>query len=306
MSNATENRNSAGDGTGTNHPPLFYDGLVDAAVEIFAGTLVGALLSDTDRPLRPMPANGDSSCEIRGVSTAHVDNSSGSKGDKRARVRTGTALLEAYVTHPPTIADLWHPVYAVNDHTISNTSGDGQCVGVLVGLDRNTGKPVAWIDPWIAAIFNGGYLASGAVLSASLAVGALSADVHGRAVMATGYFSAAKALDAFAANAIVESSLALTIRGEQALSGAGAVDVTHRTTKLTSTGGAQAITIADGTIASQRKTIVHDVDGGSMVLTPATPLHFATYTFTAVHDWLELEWTGAAWIIVAYGGGSIA
>lgn len=107
-------------------------------------------------------------------------------------------------------------------------------------------------------------------------------------------------------NSVTEGKLALTIYGEQALSGAGAVDVTHRTTKLTSTGAGQAITIADGTVNFQRKTIVHEVDGGSMVLTPATPLHFATITFTNVHDFAELEWTGAAWIIVGYGGVTIA
>jgi len=94
--------------------------------------------------------------------------------------------------------------------------------------------------------------------------------------------------------------------GEQALSGAGAVNVTQRTTKLTSTGVGNALTLANGLYAGQRKTIVHEVDGGSAVLTPATPLHFATYTFTNVHDWLELQWTGAAWIIVGYGGGTIA
>ncbi len=91
------------------------------------------------------------------------------------------------------------------------------------------------------------------------------------------------------------------------LSGAGAVNVTTRTSRLTSTGVNDAITLADGTQAGQRKTIVMDVDGGSSLLTPTTPFHFATVTFTAVHDWLELEWiVGSGWMIVGYGGVTIA
>jgi len=92
----------------------------------------------------------------------------------------------------------------------------------------------------------------------------------------------------------------------ESLSGAGAVSPSITTTFLTSTGVAQALTLADGRVTGQRKRIVHEVDGGSMVLTPASPEHFATYTFTNVHDWLELEWTGSKWRIVAYGGGTIA
>lgn len=335
MANATENRRWAGDGSNAERPPTLFTRDVAASTEIFAGTLIGVVVADPTRPLAPMSSSGGSTVEVRGFAADHVDNSAGAEGDKKATARAETGLLDLHGVHPPTVDDIYMPIYASNDHTASNNSGDGQCVGLLMGLDSGTGKAIVWVDPYIAKIFNGGFLASGAVLSASLAVGALSADVHGRAVMATGYFTAAKVLDAFgvdsfdaaellqlikdgafAADASTralfadaiwpEAKLALTIRGEQALSGAGAVDVTHRTTKLTSTGGAQAITIADGAVANQRKTIVHEVDGGSMVLTPATPLHFATYTFTAVHDWLELEWTGAAWIIVAYGGGSIA
>jgi molybdopterin-binding protein len=57
----------------------------------------------------------------------------------------------------------------------------------------------------------------------------------------------------------------------QSLSGAGAVNTTTAVTCLTTTGAAQALTLANGTVG-QFKTIVHIVDGGSAVLTPTTAI----------------------------------
>ena len=75
--------------------------------------------------------------------------------------------------------------------------------------------------------------------------------------------------------------------GVQSLSGAGAVNVTTGITELTSTGVAQAITLGDG-VAGQEKTIIHGVDGGSMVLTPTTKTGFSTVTFTTVGESVTL------------------
>lgn len=105
------------------------------------------------------------------------------------------------------------------------------------------------------------------------------------------------------ADKVTEAQLNDTVAGvAQTLVGAGVVDITHRTTKLTSSAGAQAITLANGSRVGQRKTIIHAVDGGSMVLTPANPAVFATIVFTAVRDWAELEWNGTTWDLVAFGG----
>ncbi len=95
------------------------------------------------------------------------------------------------------------------------------------------------------------------------------------------------------------------VSAPQALSGAGAVNVTSRTTLFTSTGAAQVLTLANGTRTGQRKTVHHTVDGGSGVLTPTTAGNFATATFTSVHDWAEFEWSGAAWNVVAFSGATI-
>jgi len=100
----------------------------------------------------------------------------------------------------------------------------------------------------------------------------------------------------------VTSSVGNTlVGGVQALSGAGAVDVTNMITSLTSTGSAQALTLANGT-AGQLKTIVHTVDGGSAVLTPTTKIGFSTITFTGVGESATLVYTAAGWAIVALNG----
>lgn len=105
----------------------------------------------------------------------------------------------------------------------------------------------------------------------------------------------------------IKAMAAAAFGAAEALSGAGAVSPNITTTRLTSTGVGQAITLADGTAKGQRKRVIHAVDGGSMVLTPA---HLSdgltTITFTNVRDWVELEWNGSAWDVVAYTGCTFA
>jgi hypothetical protein len=92
------------------------------------------------------------------------------------------------------------------------------------------------------------------------------------------------------------------VGGVQALSGAGAANVTTLTTALTTTGAAQAITLADGS-NGQVKTIIHDVDGGSAVLTPTTKTGFTTITFTNVGETATLQFlTTRGWFILALNG----
>lgn len=91
------------------------------------------------------------------------------------------------------------------------------------------------------------------------------------------------------------------VLASQALSGAGAVDVTNALTQLTTTGSAQALTLANGT-AGELKVIVHVVDGGSAVLTPTTKIGFSTITFTGVGESATLVYTAAGWAIVALNG----
>jgi hypothetical protein len=87
----------------------------------------------------------------------------------------------------------------------------------------------------------------------------------------------------------------------QSLSGAGAVNVTSAFTALTTTGSAQALTLANGS-AGEVKIITHVVDGGSAVLTPTTKIGFSTITFTGVGESAMLVYTAAGWAIVSLNG----
>lgn len=94
--------------------------------------------------------------------------------------------------------------------------------------------------------------------------------------------------------------------GAQSLSGAGAVNVTNTLTKLTTTGAAQALTLADGT-DGMIKIIVHDVDGGSAVLTPTTKTGFSTITFNNAGDAVQLMFvTTRGWMVIGSYGVVIA
>lgn len=95
------------------------------------------------------------------------------------------------------------------------------------------------------------------------------------------------------------------IESNQALSGAGAVNLTTGLTSLTTTGASQALTLADG-VVGQVKSIVHTVDGGSAVLTPTTKIGFSTVTFTNVGDSVLLIYTATGWAVIGSKGVTIA
>ena len=109
-------------------------------------------------------------------------------------------------------------------------------------------------------------------------------------------------IDATTGAATVNSSFASdVVLATQSLSGAGAVDITNAFTALTTTGAAQALTLANGSVGAL-KIITHVVDGGSAVLTPTTKIGFSTITFTGVGESAMLVYTAAGWAIVALNG----
>lgn len=91
----------------------------------------------------------------------------------------------------------------------------------------------------------------------------------------------------------------------QALSGAGAVNLTTTSTVVTST-GANALTLADGT-NGQIKTIVMAVDGGDATLTPSTKTGYTTIVFNDIGDGVTLQFfTTIGWIVVGSFGVTIS
>lgn len=91
----------------------------------------------------------------------------------------------------------------------------------------------------------------------------------------------------------------------QALSGAGAVNLTTLITKVTST-GANALTLANG-VDGQVKMIVMVVDGGDATLTPTTKTGFSTIVFNDIGDGVTLVYTTTTgWIVVGNNGATIS
>ena len=90
--------------------------------------------------------------------------------------------------------------------------------------------------------------------------------------------------------------------GVQALSGAGAVDITNLVTEITTT-GADALTLANGS-AGQIKIITMVVDGGgAATVTPATFANGTDLTFADVNDTVCLVWASTiGWVIVSNSG----
>jgi hypothetical protein len=91
----------------------------------------------------------------------------------------------------------------------------------------------------------------------------------------------------------------------QSLSGAGALNITTLTTAWTTTGAGNAGTLADGAVG-QFKHIVHVVDGGSGVLTPANLANGTTITFTNVGEAAMLQFLGTEWHVMSLYGAVLA
>ena len=87
---------------------------------------------------------------------------------------------------------------------------------------------------------------------------------------------------------------------QQALSGAGAINVTSYYTAVTTT-GANALTLANGTFPGQLKRIQLIVDGGDGTLTPTALTGGTTITFADAGDFALLLWDGDSWIPVQLG-----
>ena len=100
-----------------------------------------------------------------------------------------------------------------------------------------------------------------------------------------------------------------TIRGGvQALSGAGAANLTDLITELTTAAGAAAVTLADGSTSGQIKIINHIVDGGgTATVTPTTFANGTTIAFDAVGESVTLVWNSTVgWVASSVNGATVA
>lgn len=91
----------------------------------------------------------------------------------------------------------------------------------------------------------------------------------------------------------------------QALSGAGAVNVTSYYTAWTTT-STDAATLTDGNQVGQLKKITLVVDGGDGTLTPTSFGTSSTITFDTAGNYVLLMWDGSDWIVLENNGTTIA
>jgi len=115
------------------------------AVHLFKGTMVSHL--DANGSI--VPTTTASSGQCVGVVTHECDNSGGSAGDKRCEVETDRCYeFDNDGTNPvDETMDLGTTLYAVDDHTVSDTQTASEPVaGILMGMEAS-GKVVVWISP---------------------------------------------------------------------------------------------------------------------------------------------------------------
>jgi len=108
------------------------------------------------------------------------------------------------------------------------------------------------------------------------------------------------ALSMTGANVAAQGNLTVSgafIGSRQAISGAGAINLTTLFTELTTT-GADAYSLANGTVG-QVKIITMGVDGGNATITPTTFANGTSITMDAVHDSVTLIYGANGWVVLA-------
>lgn len=118
---------------------------ISASAKIYQGAMV-ALLATGYAVRGGTAATG----AIVGVAQAEAATPA-SSGDEAVNLLTGTFAFPLDGTNTPDIADVGGLVYAVDDHTLSNDSGDGPIAGTLIGFEATTGWGLVYISPVQAA-----------------------------------------------------------------------------------------------------------------------------------------------------------
>lgn len=195
MTAILENRKYTGDGSHYTRGDVgcSYNGPIGANKVLYVGTLAGVLLADTANPPALLPFVGDGTMAVRGIVTVGADNTGGAIGARPVHVVAEAGVFVDKNTgggNAIGIGNLFAPAYGVDNQTVSSQSGEGVCIGMIVGIDRATGQPVVLVDPILAEILGAGYLPGGGIATAALAVGVLAATAGGRALMAAGFFDA--------------------------------------------------------------------------------------------------------------------
>jgi len=110
------------------------------------------------------------------------------------------------------------------------------------------------------------------------------------------------------ANSMIAAFYPSVVQDDIAAGTGGAIAVTNYLTTINTDAGGDAFTLANGTQIGQMKKILLVVDGGGDgVVTPATAFAGGTTaTFNDAGDYVILQWSGAAWVVLENSGTTIA
>lgn len=179
------------------------------------------------------------------------------------------------------------------NYTLTRTSGNAPTISLVQsGINTWTLRQVATTGTFALETGGTDYMAM-ANNGSTVFSGGLNSTVIGATTPAAGSFTT------LAATQYIKEST-------DTRNGPGAVSVTATTTKVTTTGVLDALSLADG-VDGQVKRIVHDVDGGSFVLTPTTKTGWSTFTSTVVGETISLQFvTTRGWMVIGSYLGTIA
>lgn len=166
MAAATDNRNWQSDGGALTRDQVAnsLNGPIAAGAVLYAGTIVGQLLSDTGSHPALSSFVGDGTMRAVGICTVGADNATPS-GIANARPPRVVAAAGCFIdknagggnafTNAPAgvLGGLFQPAYGVDNQTVSALASDGPCIGQYLGLDFKTGQPIVLVDPVTASQF---------------------------------------------------------------------------------------------------------------------------------------------------------
>jgi hypothetical protein len=185
MAATTDNRKWEGSGSQLDRASVARDwnGPIKANVHLYRGQLVGHLFSDTNAA--PTIDNWVPGGTMRciGFMSGEVDNTGGPLGGRAMRaVAQSGQLIDKNAGGGNAIGmqDFGKPAFGADNQTCSKLAADGDFIGIIVNIDRDSGNPVILVDPLLVRQMapNGLYPGVGAVLSVASNTIAPLAQLH--------------------------------------------------------------------------------------------------------------------------------
>lgn len=159
MAASTDNRKWQGDGAALTRDQIAnaLNGPIAASTTLYAGCLVGQLYTDTATHPALVNYVADGTMRCVGFCTVAADTNTPASSPANSRAPRVIAAVGMLIDKNSgggnafSTANLFAPVYGVDNQTCSALATDGPLIGQFVGLDAQTGNPMVLVDPVTAA-----------------------------------------------------------------------------------------------------------------------------------------------------------